>query len=389
MRDVAIIGAGITEFGELWNDSLRDIGIRSGLMAIHDAKIKSKQIEALYLGNMAGGRFIGQNHIASMILDHAGIAGAHIPGLQLQCADASGGAAVHSGYLAVASGMYDIVMVGGAEKMTDVDENETTDTMASITDRQWEAFPGATLPSLYALIARKHMNDHGTTREDLAWVAVKNHSHGALNPKAQFRRKIKLEAVLDSPYVAEPLTVFDCCPVSDGGAAILLCAMDKAKEITDGPIVRIAASVVATDTLAVHSRPDMTTMGSTVAAGKRAFKMAGIERADVNVAEIHDSYTIAEIMALEDLGFANKGKGGSLAKEGITQLGGQMPVNTSGGLKARGHPAGATGVAQMIELYTQLKGKAGDRQVKDARYGLAHNLGGTGGTCIVHILEVV
>jgi acetyl-CoA C-acetyltransferase len=299
-------------------------------------------------------------------------------------------AAFHAGYLAVASGMYDMVMVGGAEKMTDVDESETTDTMASITDRQWEAFPGATLASLYALIARKHMNDFGTTREDLARIAVKNHAHGALNPKAQFRRPIKLETVLSSPYVAEPLTVFDCCPVSDGGAALVLCALDKAKELgQEKPLVRIAASVVATDTLAVHSRKEMTTMQSTVAAGRKAFKMAGIETHDVNVAELHDSFTIAEIIALEDLGFATKGKGGALAKEGMTQLGGQMPVNTSGGLKARGHPCGATGVAQIVELFRQLRGEAGERQVKDARVGLAQNLGGTGGTCVVNILEVV
>lgn len=388
MRDVAIIGAGVTEFGELWTESLRDIGIRAGLMAIHDAKIKSKDVEGLFMGNMAGGRFIGQNHISSMVLDHAGMTAINVPGIQVQVADASGAMALHTGYLAVASGSYDIVMVGGAEKMTDVDESETTDTMATIADRQWEAFPGATLPSLYALIARKHMHDHGTTREDLAQVAVKNHAHGALNPKAQFRRKIKVEAVLNSPYVAEPLTVFDCCPVSDGGAAVVLCAMDRAKEFTD-QLIKVSASVVATDTLAVHSRDDLTTIKSTFVAGRKAFKQADMKIDRIDVAEVHDSYTIAEIMALEDLGFAQKGKGGSLAREGLTQLGGQMPVNTSGGLKARGHPCGATGVAQAVEILHQLRGEAGDRQVKDARVGLTHNLGGTGGTCVVHIMEVV
>jgi acetyl-CoA C-acetyltransferase len=340
------------------------------------------------MGNMAGGRFIGQNHISSMVLDHSGMTAINIPGIQVQVADASGAMALHTGYLGVASGNYDVVVVGGAEKMTDVDESETTDTMASIADRQWEAFPGATLPSLYALIARKHMHDHGTTREDLAQVAVKNHAHGALNPKAQFRRKIKVETVLNSPFVAEPLTVFDCCPVSDGGAAVVLCAMEKAKEFTD-KIIKISASVVATDTLAVHSRDDLTTIRSTFMAGRKAFKKADLTTDKIDIAEVHDSYTIGEIMALEDLGFAQKGKGGALAREGLTQLGGQMPVNTSGGLKARGHPCGATGVAQAVEIVQQLRGEAEKRQVKDARVGMTHNLGGTGGTCVVHIMEAV
>jgi acetyl-CoA C-acetyltransferase len=388
MRDVAIIGIGVTEFGELWNESLRDIGLRAGLLAIQDAHIKSRELEALFTGNFAGGRFIGQNHISAMTLDHSGMVPAHIAGAQLQVADASGGAALHMGFLAIASGLYDMVMVGGAEKMTDVDEAETTDTLATTADRQWEAFPGATIPALYAMMAKKHMQDYGTTREDLAHVAVKNHAHGALNPKAQFRSKITMEDVLGATMVADPLTVYDCCPVSDGGAALVLCPFEKAKKYADRP-VKISASVIATDALAVHSRPDMTVMGSTVWAGKRALKMSGHKTEDIDIAEVHDSYTIGEIMALEDLGFAPKGKGGSMAREGITALGGKMPVNTSGGLKARGHPVGATGVAQVVELVQQLRGEAGERQVKDARVGLAQNVGGTGGTCVVHILEVV
>jgi acetyl-CoA C-acetyltransferase len=387
MRDVAIIGAAVTEFGELWNDSLRDIGLRAGLMAIQDAHIKSKELEALFTGNFAGGRFVGQNHISAMTLDHSGMVPAHIAGVQLQVADASGGAALHMGFLAIASGLYDIVMVGGAEKMTDIDEAETTDTMATVADRQWEAFPGATIPALYALMAKKHMESYGTTREDLAHVAVKNHAHGSLNPKAQFQNKITLEDVLRAPMVADPLTVYDCCPVSDGGAAVVLCSLEKAKKYTEKP-VKIAASVIATDSLAVHSREDMTTIQSTVVAGRKAFKMAGLKNSNVDVAEVHDSYTIGEIMAMEDLGFAPKGKGGGLAREGVTCLGGKMPVNTSGGLKARGHPVGATGVAQVVELVQQLRGEAGERQVKGAKTGLTHNIGGTGGTCVVHILEV-
>ena len=391
MRDVAIIGVGVTEFGELWNDSLRDLGIRAGLTAIVDAGISSEDIDALYIGNMAAGRFVDQEHIAPLIVDYAGLAGRNIPAIRVEAACASGGVAMHDGYLAVASGMYDTVVVGGAEKMTDVSDEEATEYLAMSADAQWEAFFGATFPSLFALMARRHMHDYGTTREQLGAVAVKNHNHGALNPMAQFRSRITLDTVLKSGMVADPLTTFDCSPISDGAAAVVLCSVEKAKQLGKDPGIRITGSGVATDSLSLATRQDLTSLAGTRAAAARAFKQAKRTVKDVRVAEVHDCFTIAEIMALEDIGFVEKGKGGKAVADGQFDLmGGQLPVNTSGGLKARGHPCGATGVAQIVELVTQLRGKAEQRQVKgDPRVGLAHNVGGSGATVTVHVVEVV
>jgi len=281
-----------------------------------------------------------------------------------------------------------VVVVGGAEKMTDLPDEDVTEIMSTSLDQQWEAFFGATLPSMYAMMARRHMHEYKTTREQLANVAVKNHAHGALNPKAQFQRPIKIESVLGAPAVAEPLGMLDCAPISDGAAALVLCSADRARK-TSGGHVKVSASAQAGDTLALHSRGSLCAFDATTAAMEKALKLAGRSRKEIDVAEVHDVTTISEIMAVEDLGFVKKGEGGRAAESGMTALGGELPVNTSGGLKARGHPLGATGIAQVIELVQQLKGKAGKRQVKDARVGLAHNVGGCGATAFVHILEAV
>ena len=388
MRDVAIVGAGMTQFGELWERSLQDIGLESGMLALKDAGLETEDIDALFLGNMSAGRFIAQEHIGALIADHSGLADRGVPATRVEAGGASGGLALRQGYLAVASGMHDVVMVGGAEKMTDVSDQEAEETTSMAADQEWEVFFGATLASLYALMARRHMHIHGTTSEQLAAVAVKNHAHAMANPKAQFRSKITVEDVLSATRVAEPLGVLDCAPLSDGGAAVVLTTVDRALELGKRPVV-VRGSGQASDTLALHDRWDLIVQRATRIAAERALKQAGMSLTDVDVAEVNDVFTIAEVIALEDLGFAKAGEGGRCAPEGRTALGGELPVNTSGGLKARGAPPGATGIAQVVELYDQLLDRANGRQVEGARVGLAHNLGGTGATATVHVLEVV
>ncbi len=388
MRRVAVIGVGITEFGELWDSSFRKLGIGAGLSAVGDAKITADKIEALFVGNMSAGRFIRQEHVGALIADYSGIARDNIPATRVEAAGASGGLALRQGFMAVASSLHDIVVVGGAEKMTDVSDVESSLIQSSAADQEWETELGATFASLHALMATRHMHDHGTTREQLADVAVKNHRHGALNPKAQFRREINRDVVLRSPMVASPLRVFDCAPSSDGAAAVILCPFDIAKKFTDSP-VEIIGSGQASDSLGLHHRKDICTMAATRAATQRALKMAGLSQKDVDVAEVHDNYTISEIIAIEDLGFFPKGEGGKATEDGLTSLDGDVAVNTSGGLKARGDPIGATGVAQAVEIVSQLRGTADKRQVKDADVGLTQNVGGTGATVVVHLFRRV
>lgn len=385
-RDVAIIGIGQTRFGEHWNTTFRQLGIEAGLKAIKDAGIDSKTIEALYIGNMSAGLFLDQEHIASMIAEVVGLTSNNIPSTRVEAADASGGLAFRSAVIDVASGLHDVVVVGGAEKMSDVPTQIATDFIAAGADQAWEGLFGATLPSLYAIMARKHMHDFGTTREQLAQVAVKNHLNGSMNDHAQFQRPIDIDKVLRSYPVAEPLSVFDCAPVSDGAASVVLCDLETAKDIKQD-YVKVIGTGQGSDSLSLTNREVITSLKASTAASERAYNMAGIGPDRIDIAEVHDSYTIGEIMAIEDLGFFKKGDGGPATARGDTSLEGKIPVNTSGGLKARGHPLGATGIAQINEIVLQLRGNAGERQVKDARIGLAHNVGGTGGTVVVNILE--
>ena len=387
MRDVAIIGAGTTKFGECWEKSIRDLITEAGLRAIEDAKLSGSFIDAAYVGSMSTGRFVGQEHIAPLLIDMAGLSTTHIPAIRVEAGDASGSVAFREACLAVASGAHELVIAGGVEKMTDVTAAQALNIQSMSCDQEWETFFGASMASLYAMMARAHMHRYGTTREQLAAVAVKNHANGAMNPNARFNYKIKAEDVLKVGMVADPLTTYDCAPASDGAAAVILCSMERAKKFTDKP-VRIAASVQTSDTLALHDRRDICTMDSVLLAARKAYARAGLRPEDINVAEVHDAFTIGEILAIEDLGFAEKGKGGKAAESGETAIGGRTPVNTSGGLKARGHPIGATGIAQIIEIVEQLRGNAGARQVKDARIGLAQSVGGTGATAVVNILEV-
>lgn len=386
VEKVAIIGVGQSEFGELWDKGFREIVLKAGIEAIEDAGLEGKEIEAMYIGNMSGGRYLAQEHISALIADYSGLAELGTPSTRIEGADASGGLALRQAYLAVASGIHDIVIAAGAEKVTDVASEMTTDIMASSADREWEGFVGATIPALFALMAKLHFERYGTTSEDLAMVSVKNHKNGVLNPKAQFRREIRVEDVLNSPLVAEPLHLLDCAPLSDGASAVILANEKIAREYTDNPVF-IRACTQASDYLAVQNRRDITTMESVRKASSLAYRMAKISPEDVDVVEIHDSFTIAEIMAYEDLGFVEKGKGAELIREGITELTGSLPVNPSGGLKACGHAIGATGIRQAVEITLQLRGMAGKRQV-DCETGLSLNIGGTGATAVVTVYGV-
>jgi acetyl-CoA C-acetyltransferase len=385
MREVAIVGIGCTKFGEMWDKSFRDLFIEAGLMALKDAEVSGAQIEALYGGNMSAGMFLEQEHIGALIADYSGLTANYVPSTRVEAACASGGLALRSGIIAVASGYHDVVISAGIEKMTDVGAEKAMDALASAADREWEAEVGATFPGLYAMMARSHMHEHGTTREQLAQVAVKNHYYGSMNPRAQFRNKITIDTVLSSPLVADPLRLFDCSPITDGAAAVVLAPAERAKEFTDTPIY-VKAATQASDTISLHDRRSLTSIDATTIAADRAFKMARLQRSKIDVAEVHDCFTIAEIMAIEDLRFFEKGAGGPATIAGDTAIGGKIPINTSGGLKACGHPVGATGVKQAVEVVEQLRGDAGKRQVDGAEVGLTHNVGGTGGTVVVHIL---
>ncbi len=384
MRRVAIVGVGMTKFGEDWNRGFRDLILEAGIKALEDANMKGDEIDALYGGTMAAGRLIGQEHITALIADNMGLN--PIPATRVEAACASGGVALRTGYLAVASGAHDNVVIGGVEKMTDVSVEEATSALGGAGDQEWELFVGATFPSVYALMARKHMDEFGTTEEQMASVAVKNHSNAAKNPFAQFQREIRLDDVMKSKVVASPLKVFDCSPITDGAAAVILTPLENAKRYTDTP-VEIIASCQASDTLALASRDTITSLNATKVAAKEAFKMAKLKPKDIDLAEVHDCFTIAEIMAIEDIGFFKKGDGGKAVEEGRTKLNGEITVNPSGGLKGCGHPVGATGVKQAVEVTWQLRGQSHARQVENAEIGMTHNVGGSGATCVVNIMK--
>ena len=381
MREVAIIGCGMTKFGELWQLSIRDIFVEAALKAIDDAHVD--HIDSMYVGNMTAGIFVGQEHLGSVMADYLGLT--PIPATRIESACASGGLALRQGFIEIASGMSDIVLVGGVEKMTD--SSDPTYGLAAAADREYEAYNGVSFPGLYAMIARAHMHKYGTTREQLALVAVKNHKNGSMNPNAQFQREITIDTVLNSTLIADPLRLMDCSPISDGAACVILCPLSEAKKYTDTP-VKIIGSGFATDSIALHQRKDITTLNAVVKSGQQAFKMAGLTPDKIDLAEVHDCFTIAEICVIEDLEFTEKGKGGEFVEKGLANIDGKIPINTSGGLKSKGHPVGATGVAQVVEIFEQLTGNAGKRQVKNAHVGLAQNMGGSGGSSVVHIMEV-
>ena len=388
MRDVAVVGVGVNKWGELWELSLRDIFVDAALKAMDDAGVD--KIDALYVGSMSPGLFVGQEHLASLLADYLGQC--PIPAMRVEAACASGGMAMRAGWMDVALGLHDVVMVSGVEKMLDVDGGGATYALATAADQEWECFNGATFPGLYAMMANAYRAKYNIPfdkfRDELAHVAVKNHANGLHNPFAQYHMKLTLDDVKKATMVADPLRLYDCSPITDGAAAAILCPVDVAKtRFKNHPIVGVIATGCATDTIALHDRKDMTWIGSTEIAAQQAYKMAGVKSSDIQVAEVHDCFTIAEICVTEALGFFAAGKGGEAAASGATAIGGKIPINPSGGLKSKGHPVGATGIAQVVELVHQLRGEAGQRQVKGAKLGLTQNMGGSGGSSVVHIFK--
>ena len=386
MREVAVIGIGMNKWGEIWEYSIRDLLTESTLLALDDAGID--KVDAMYIGCMSSGLFCDQEHLGSMGPDMAGLC--PTPGIRIESACASGGLAFRTGYMHVASGMADTVMVTGVEKMTDVDGGKATFALATAAEQEYEVYNGVTFPGLYAMMANHHMNKYGTTRDHLAQVAVKNHHNGSMNPLAQYRMKVTADQVKNAVMVSDPLTLLDCSPITDGSAAVILCSMDKAKKLTKKRLVKITGSGHASDTIQLAHREDLSFLKSTAVAAEEALKMAGKKTSDIDFAEVHDCFTIAEIMVIEALGFADRGKGGPATADGKTALDGDIPINASGGLKSKGHPVGATGVAQIVELTKQIRGEADKgRQLKKANVGLAQNMGGSGASSVVHILEGV
>ncbi|MCS7374495.1 MAG: thiolase domain-containing protein [archaeon GB-1845-036] len=378
----SIISAGLSRFGELKGLTAREIFFEAFNEAMNNCPTLSpKEIDAFFIGQMSGA-FEHQEHNAPIILEWCNLIGAE--GVRVENACASSGSALKLGILALNSGLYDVVVVGGVEKMTHLEAPDFTNILAMAADRPFEQINGLTFPGLFALMATAHMKKYGTTMEQMALVAVKNHKNALLNPKAHMHKEITVNDVLESKIIAWPLKLYDCSLVSDGASCLILTRPEKARKYTDTP-VDIIGFGQGHDTIGLHNRRSLTSMRSTRIAAEKAYKMAKITPKDLDVAEVHDCFTIAEIITYEDLKLCKVGEGGKLIEEGLTFRDGDIPVNISGGLKAKGHPVGATGTAQAYEIYLQLIGEAGKRQVKNAEIGLTHNLGGSGATAIVHI----
>lgn len=384
MRPVAVVGIGKTAFGAFPGRDLRSLAVEAVEKCLQDCGLAASAAEAFYLGNFAGPSFVGQNHLAPYIAAEAGVT--DVPCTRIEAACASSGAAFFQGWTAVAAGVYDVVLVAGVEKMTSQPTPRVAEILAGAGDMTGEMAAGATFPALFAMIAKRHMHDYGTTREQLAAVAVKNHDHGSMNPLAHMRKPITLEKALAGKVICDPLTVFDCSLVSDGAACVALVAAERARDFRTKPI-RVRGIAQTSGAVALDRKASITTFEAVRRAGEKAYRMAGTAAADIQFAEIHDCFTIAEIVATEDLGFVGPGEGGPYAESGATRLGGARPVNVSGGLKSKGHPVGATGVAQVCDAVEQLRGEAGERQIPEARLGLAQNLGGSGATAVVTILS--
>ena len=411
-RRAAIVGVGSSKFGTFKHKLGRELFTEAFLEMLDSAErgLDIKDIEALYLGNAAGIAFEGQGHLAPIIADQIGLV--NKPATRLEGACASGGLALREGVIAIASGLYDVVLVGGVEKMSDLPTAEVTDVLATLSDTPYESRVGITFPGAYALIATAYMNKYNLTEEQLMAVSIKNHKNGALNPKAQFNRSIKdimtdrliklkekggplpnwcqeLDFLKDptaNPIVSWPLRLFDCSPITDGACCVLLVAEHLARSFTETPVY-ITGTGQASD-CSLHGRADLSTLSATKEAARQAYEMAGVRPEDIKMAEVHDCFTIAEIVATEDIGFFKAGEGGRAVEQGLTARNGPKPVNPSGGLKSKGHPVGASGVAQVAEIWHQMRGEAGARQIdKDIDLALTHNMGAHGSTCVAHIYE--
>ncbi|SMC54426.1 thiolase domain-containing protein [Papillibacter cinnamivorans] len=383
MRGVSVIGIGETKMGK-YPGTLKDM-IREGAeKAISDAKIDKKLIEAIYFGNFNGSFWSGQSLMGPLVAEAIGLE--DLPTMRLEGACATGSLAFRQGFYSIACGLYDVVLVGGAELMTHKSTPVITEGLASATDVELEAKVGATFPSLFALAANRYFYEYGNVREEMAMAAVQNHANACLNPDAQMHKRIDVDTVKNGFPVAYPLTVYDCSLVSDGSAFIVLAASEIADKISGSKIVDVLGSGHGGSTIQVSTK-NITSFAATRNAAKEAYGMAGLKPSDIDFAEVHDCFTITQIINIEDLGFFEKGRGARAISEGRTALDGAIPINSSGGLKAKGHPIGATGLSQIFEVVTQLRGDAGERQIKNARIGLNHNLGGMGATCVINIFR--
>lgn len=382
MRDVAIIGVGQVPVGEHWDMGLRQLALGAIRAALQDARLD--HVDAIIVGNALGGNLSGQNHLGALVADSAGLSG--VEAVRVEAADASGGMALRQGYLAVASGLAETVLVVGVEKATDRTGPERDTSLATTLDADYEATPGATPAALAGLLMRRYMHEHGVALEQFEPFSINAHANGALNANAMYRNKLRPGAFAKAPVVADPVNLFDSAPEGDGAAAVVLTSAARALDLAPRP-VRIAGSAAATDTLALHNRVDLLFLRAANLAAGRAYEAAGIAPGDLHLAELHDSFTVLTALQLEAIGFARRGEGWKPAVEGAIGREGRLPISTFGGLKARGNPLGATGVYQAVEVALQLRGEAGDNQVSGARLGLALNLGGLGGTAVAHVLE--
>jgi acetyl-CoA C-acetyltransferase/acetyl-CoA acyltransferase len=380
MRQVAVIGVGMTKFGKHERTSA-ELFASAAVDALADAGLSPSAVQALYYGNVVGSETEKQLHTGPQAASILGIP--TVPTTRFETACASSHAAFRHAVMEIGAGISDVVLVGGAERVLNVPTEDSTEYFAYASDATWEQPLGLTFPGVFALVARAHMQKYGTTEEQMAAVAVKNHRHGALNPKAQFQKEITLETVMKSPRIADPLKLYDCCPFTDGGAAIVLASEEIARKSKRS--VWVLGSAAASDSMLLHDKRDLSRVMATERAAAAAYSQAGVGPADIDVVELHDCFTIAEIVATEGLGLFEPGTGGLAAEKGWTSLGGKIPVNTSGGLKAKGHPIGATGAAQIAEVVTQLRGEAGPRQVEGATKGLTHTLGGNTATVLVSV----
>jgi len=383
MKKVAVVGIGHGKFGVRSDASLRELAFEAVKACVEDAGIPLKEVDSMVTG-IAGDEFALGLQPSAQVHDYIGFHPK--PNFRVEGACATGSIALRTGIMNVASGLADVVLVVGVEKMTEVPTSTATEIMGKAGDSIWEYPFGTTFPGYYAMIANAHMAEYGTTEEQLAMVSVKNHYYGSLNPYAQMQKAIDLQKALTSFTVAYPLKLYDCSLITDGAAAVIIASEERAKAISKKP-VWIVGSGLATDTLRLGDRKSLTCILAAREAARIAYKMAGVGPADIDVANVHDCFTIAEIVAYEDLGFCERGEGGKLIAAKETYVSGRIPVNVDGGLKSKGHPIGATGVSMAIEITKQLRGEAGERQVKNAEIGLAHNVGGTGQVVAVHIFR--
>ena len=381
--DVSIIGVGQTEVKEMWETSIRHLSWYAIEAALDDAHVS--KVDALYVGNMLAGELSQQNHLGALVADFAGMRG--IEAVTVEAADASGGAALRQAVLAVKSGMVETALAVGVEKMTDQTGASVTRAMATGLDTDYEMMQGLTMAGMGALIMRRYMYEHGVELADFAGFSVNAHANGADNPLAMFRNRLRAESFTTAPQVATPVSLFDMAPLADGAAAVIVTSKERAMDMVPQP-VEIIGSAIATDAFALHDRRDLLWLKAAELSAKRAMAKAGVSHDDIDLFELHDSFTIMAALSLEATGFAERGKGWQMAKDGEIGRNGRLPISTFGGLKARGNPGGATGMYQIVEVARQLRGQAGDNQVEGAKIGMAQNLGGSGATAVTHILQV-